>query len=203
MHSGQRGKVAQPESEIKLKSRLVTIASRRLAKLFQSKATLWALFSVGLVAAGVIAFATLYASPDARAHSLPHVLGGTPAAFLAIAALQLWKPRRPAARVAWPVFIVALLVFGIGQIAESIGAFGWVDDEARYPILTALHDAVVLAPPLGLFVAFMAVPWLVTAAVAKVDAAKPARMGNVVVAVNVAIDMLVVGALAYLLATGQ
>ena len=172
-------------------------------KLFQSKATLWALFSVGLVFVGVIVFATLYASPDARAHSLPHVLGGTPAAFLAIAALQLWKPRRPAARVAWTVFVVALLLLGIAQLAESVGAFGWVDDEARYPILTALHDAAVLAAPLGLFIAFMAVPWLVTAAVTKVDAAKRAGIGNKVIAVNVAIDMLVVGALAYLLATGQ
>ena len=54
-----------------------------------------------------------------------------------------------------------------------------------------------------MFTAFMAVPWLVTAALAKVDAAKPARMGNMVVAVNVGLDLLVVGVLAYLIATGQ
>lgn len=174
----------------------------RLAKLFQSKVTLWALLPVGLVFAGVVVFATLYASPDARSHSLMHALVGTPVAFLAVAALQLWKLRRPASQVAWTGFVVALLLFGIAQLAESIGAFGWIDEEARYPILTASHN-VGVAAPLSLFAALMAVPWLVTGALGRVDAAKSARFGNKVTAVNIGFDLLVVLALAYLVVGSQ
>lgn len=126
----------------------------------QKQPTVWGSVGVGLAAVAVVIYAVFFASADARSHSLSHVPGAL-ALFLALGGI-----RYGTTRVTRIVLIVALLFFGIGQLAESIGAFGWVNDEERYTAFTTLHNVGVFFTPMGLFTALMGIPWLITAVVA-------------------------------------
>lgn len=160
------------------------------------KVTVGAVASLGLFLAGVLSYAGFAASPDAASHALSHVLGGTLAALLVIAVLHLKRPRRAFVRAAWTVFVVSFSVFAIGQLAESIGAFG---EEDKYLALNTLHDMVVFVPSVALFIAFMAVPWLVTGLLVR----NRSNPGAPVAAVNIALDAAVAAVFVYLVVTGQ
>lgn len=163
------------------------------------KRTVLALSFLGLFLTGVLLFGRLAASPDAAEHSLLHIVPGALAALLTIVLLQVRVSHRATMRVAYIVFVVAVLIFAIGQLVESVGAFGWVDEEAKYLALTSLHNAIVDAGPYSFFIALMAIPWLIVATVAR----HRANTGPLLIAFGLGLDILVVLLVVYLAVTGQ
>ena len=83
-------------------------------------------------------------------HAAGHLAIGIPLILLAVAAVTLWAP--PTAglgRVARIVLVTGLSVFALGQILESIGAFGYDGYARTNTSLALLHD-IGLAGMIGM-----------------------------------------------------
>ena len=102
---------------------------------------------LGAALAGVISFV----GPAGEAqHATGHLAIGIPLILLAAAAVTLWAP--PTAglgRVARIVLVTGLSVFALGQILESIGAFGYDGYARTNTSLALLHD-IGLAGMIGM-----------------------------------------------------
>ena len=109
--------------------------------------------TIGAVLAAIAAVAVgtmLPVSEEAR-HAVSHLAPGASALLLALAAAHM-RPRpkpQPAGRLARTVLAAGLGTFGVGQVVEALGAFGYSGYE-RVNALAALHDGGAFVSVLGL-----------------------------------------------------
>ena len=93
--------------------------------LIRRYALFWTALSLALFAAAMVIAINVFAASEAG-HAYPHLAGGTIAVLLAVAAMRLWRPRGSRmANAARGVLVGGLLLFGGGQLLESLGALGW------------------------------------------------------------------------------
>ena len=125
---------------------------------------------VGAVAAFplvIVLAAPSFESPDASSHASFHLMGGIP---FVLAGGLLWAgvPRVPGVRgAALGLLVGGLVILGLGQFAESIGAFAWVGEEVRYPALHVVHTVSSVVSPLGMPVVGVGVLALLVQALAR------------------------------------
>ncbi len=115
---------------------------------------------IAVTVAGALVFAVVVAQvglaltmPDEWQHVLSHTGPGIAALFLVAASRRMWPPpaaSRPS-RVSRTVLVIGLALFGVGQIVEAVGAFGY-SGNTRVSNLALVHDVGVVLSPVGLLV---------------------------------------------------
>ena len=103
---------------------MLRIRTIRASVLQLHKITLLAVASLGLFSAGIFIFGELAASSDETEHALEHLSRGAPAVLLALAVYRFWRPRMIGLRGFRVLFVMGMLVPGVGQLEHSIVAFG-------------------------------------------------------------------------------
>ncbi|MGI8707603.1 MAG: hypothetical protein ACR2LG_05325 [Actinomycetota bacterium] len=94
-----------------------------------------------LLAAALAGVISLVRPAGEAEHAAGHLAIGIPLILVAVAAVTLWAP--PTAglgRVGRIVLVAGLSVFALGQILESVGAFGYDGYARTNPSLALLHD---------------------------------------------------------------
>ena len=96
------------------------------------------------------------ASEDETAHAAQHLAVAVPVVLVVVAARRVWpRPRDDrAAKGARMVLLSGLGVFGVGQLVEAAGAFGFEGDK-RVNWLAAVHDFAVALSQVGIIVTVM------------------------------------------------
>ena len=102
---------------------MLRIRTIRTSILQLHKGTLWAVSSLALFVAGILIFGEFADSPDEASHALEHLSRGAPIVLVALAVHRLWRPRSPVMRIPRALFVLVALMFGVGQLEHSIGAF--------------------------------------------------------------------------------
>ena len=123
----------------------------RLSSL-RRNALFWTAVALALFAIAMVTVVNVFA-PSEAGHAYPHVAGGIPAVLLAVVTIRLWTPRRSrVAGAARAALVAGLLLFGSGQLLESIGALGWETVKwapwksylVKHPALATLHSSIAV-----------------------------------------------------------
>ena len=129
--------------------------------LIRPNALFWTALSLALFAVAMVSAVNVFAASEAG-HAYPHLAGGTIAVLLAVATMRLGRPRGSRmASAARGVLVAGLLLFGGGELLESVGALGWETlgsapweyYRIKYSTLAILHDSIMI-------VMFIAMPIL-------------------------------------------
>ncbi|MGI8874140.1 MAG: hypothetical protein ACR2KP_07410 [Egibacteraceae bacterium] len=150
---------------------------------------------IGAVVAAIAAVAVgtrLPLSEEGR-HAVTHLGPGVPALLLGVTTRRVWPRPRPerGTRIARSVLVAGLVIFGVGQVIEAVGAFGYSGYE-RTNVLAALHDGGVFVGLLGVLGSLAGVALSAFTAVATRLGRRPS--GGVVLAAAVAVVVLYVTA---------
>lgn len=151
--------------------------------------------TIGAVVAAVAAVAVgtrLPFSEEGR-HAVTHLGPGVPALLLGVAVQRTWSRPRPerGTRIARIALVAGLVTFGVGQVIEAVGAFGYSGYE-RTNALATLHDGGVFVGLVGLLALLAGVALSAFTAVASRLGRRPS--GGVVLAAGVAVVVLYVTA---------